>query len=285
LLEILNAFADNAFRGYKYMMKHFKVLSIGTSFLVLAIMFLGCASPANSPFAPTSAPIITPAPAVQLQWLGQSAFLINSSKATKILIDPPNAGTGYAIVPIDGVDAVLVSHEHGDHSNVGLATGSPLILRGLSSTGWNTIDQMVKDIRLYSVSPANPVYHDNQQGAQRGRNTIFIIEVDGLRLAHLGDLGHVLTPEIVQAIGALDIVMIPVVGTFTIDAVAATQVVGQLNPRVVIPMHYKTPKMQTGAGVEPFLEGKRVERPNSTTIRLSRPTLPAETTVVVLNYE
>jgi len=237
---------------------------------------------------PSPTPTITLTPTTQLQWLGHSAFLVTSSQGTKILIDPPNAGTGYAIAPVAGADAVLVTHEHSDHNNVGLAMGSPLILRGLTSTGWNAIDQRVKDIRIYSISPVNPVYHDSQQGAQRGRNTIFVLEVDGLRLAHLGDLGHVLTPEIVQAIGALDVALIPVGGSYTIDAAAATQVVGQLNPRVVIPMHYKTPKMQAnwpGVGVEPFLEGKRVERPNSTVIRLSRPNLPAQTTVVVLNYE
>ena len=86
----------------------------------------------------------------------------------------------------------------------------------------------------------------------------------------------------------MDVVLIPVAGAYTIDAAGATQVVGQLNPRVVIPMHYKTPKMRAdwpGVGVEPFLEGKRVERPNSTVIRLSMPTLPAQTTTVVLNYE
>lgn len=181
-----------------------------------------------------------------------------------------------------------MTHEHSDHNNVGLATGSPLILRGLSSNGWNTIDQRVKDIRISSVSPANPVYHDSQQGAQRGRNTIFIVEVDGLRLAHLGDLGHVLTPEIIRAMGAVDVVLIPVGGAYTIDASGASQVVGQLNARVVIPMHYKTPKLQSnwpGVGVEPFLEGKKVERLNSTVIRLSHLALPAQTTVVVLNYE
>ncbi len=236
----------------------------------------------------TPTPTTTSAPTAQLQWLGHSGFLLTSSQGTRILIDPPSAGTGYVIAPIAGVDAVLVSHEHSDHSNVGLATGSPLILRGLTSNGWNTIDQQVKDVRIYSVSPASPVYHDNQQGAQRGRNTIFILEVDGLRLAHFGDLGHVLTPEIIQAMGAVDAVLIPVGGYYTIDAIGATQVVGQLNPLVIIPMHYKTPRIRAdwpGTGVEPFLEGKWAERPNSSVIMLSQPTLPAQTTVVVLNYE
>jgi len=285
------------------MRKWFKVFYAGFSSLSLGVMLFGCTGPADiitpGPSAtPTPAvtpkpasspaPAITLAPTAQLQWLGHSGFLVTSSQGTKVLIDPPNAGTGYTIAPVASVDAVLATHEHSDHNNVSLATGSPLILRGLTSTGWNAIDQRVKDIRIYSISPVNPVYHDSQQGAQRGRNTIFVLEVDGLRLAHLGDLGHVLTPEIVQAVGALDVAFIPVGGSYTIDAAAATQVVSQLNPRLVIPMHYKTPKMQAnwpGAGVEPFLEGKKVKRPNSTVIGLSKPNLPAQTTVVVLNYE
>lgn len=260
-----------------------KLSSVNVSLLVLVLVLLGCTGPAATPATPPTA-----APTAQLQWLGQSGFLLTSSRGSKVLLDPPSAGTGYAIAPIAGVDAVLISHEHSDHNDVGMAAGNPLILRGLTSTGWNTIDQKVKDIRIYSVSPANPIYHDSQQGAQRGRNTIFVLEVDGLRLAHLGDLGHVLTPEIARATGALDVVLLPVGGSYTIDAAAATQVVGQLSPRAVIPMHYKTAKMRAdwpGVGVEPFLEGKRVERVNSAVIRLSPPTLPAQTTVMVLNYE
>ncbi|HJW88633.1 MAG TPA: MBL fold metallo-hydrolase, partial [Dehalococcoidia bacterium] len=153
-------------------------------------------------------------------------------------------------------------------------------------TGWNDIDQRVKEIRIYSISPAIPIYHDSTQGSARGRNTIFVLEVDGLRLAQLGDLGHVLTPAMAQAVGALDAVMVPVGGNFTIDAAAATQVLGQLNPKVVIPMHYKTDVRPAwpGEAVDPFLVGKTVQRPNSTTISLSKATLPTQSTVVVLNY-
>ncbi len=267
------------------------ILSTVLSMFVSATLFTACTASETTTTPPTTTtptPTTTTAPTAQLQWLGHAGFLLTSSQGTRILIDPPSAGTGYAIAPIAGVDAVLITHEHSDHSNVGLATGSPLILRGLTTSGWNTIDQEVKDVRIYSVSPFNPVYHDNQQGAQRGRNTIFVLEVDGLRLAHLGDQGHVLTPEIIQAMGVVDVVLIPVGGHYTIDATGATQVVGQLNPLVVIPMHYKTPTMRAdwpGTGVDSFLEGKTVERPNSTVIRLSRPNLPAQTTVVVLNYE
>ena len=288
--------------------------------LILVPALPGCAAPSPAPVPPASTPTaVTPAPSTtappvpaatsaplpaattrlatpattaapvtRIQWLGQSAFLLTSSRGTRVLIDPFNASTGYPVTPLDGVDAVLVTHEHGDHNNVKLATGDPAVIRGLTATGWNTVDQAVKDLRVFSPSPAIPVYHDNQQGAQRGRNTIFVIEVDGLRLAHLGDLGHVLDAAAVKALGKLDVVIVPVGGVYTLDAPGATQVISQLEPRIVVPMHYKTPRMQAswpGSGVEPFLAGKRVERPAGSVLSLSVGALPSSTTVVVLNYE
>jgi len=258
--------------------------------LFLIIMFSSCSgSPALTLTTPITSPVAAPAPTVQIQWLGQSCFLITSSQGTRILTDPPVASTGYVIAPMDGIDAVTVSHEHTDHNNVGLASGNPLILRGLTSSGWNTVDQRIKDVHIYSISPAYPIFHDNVQGAQRGRNSIFILEMDGLRIAHLGDLGHILTTESIQALGKLDAVLVPVGGTYTIDAAVATQVVNLLNPGIAIPMHYKTSKVPAtwpGTGVEPFLDGKKlVERPNSSIIKLSQTTLPSQTTVVVLNLE
>lgn len=238
--------------------------------------------------------IITPAPAptsptLQLQWFGHSTFLITSSTGTKILIDPVNNTTGYRITPITGVDAVTISHEHGDHTNLNFAPNATTVLRGLAPGGWNPVNQTVKDVKIFSIgSSALPQYHDNVSGAQRGRNSIFVYQVDGLRIAHLGDLGHSLSPDAVQAIGQVDVVMIPVGGAYTIDAAAATAVVDQLKPKIVVPMHYKTPVMSAnwpGASADAFLAGKNVQRPNSTTLSISKTTLPAQTTVIVPNYQ
>ena len=242
--------------------------------------------------ATTPTPTPAPAPTPQLQWLGQSTFVLTSANGTKILIDPVGTSVGFTVSTQYGVDAVTVSHEHGDHNNVGMAAGSPTILRGLIGTGanqtWNTVNQTVKDIRISSISPAVPIYHDNVSGAQRGRNSVFIFEVDGLRIVHLGDLGHTLSPEAIRAIGTADVLLIPVGGFFTIDAAAATAVVGQLNPKIVVPMHYKTarhsPTFQP-VGVDAFLVGKNVVRVQSTVIKLSRSTLPAQTTVMLPFYE
>lgn len=241
--------------------------------------------------SPTPTPP-APAPTPQLQWLGQSTFVLTSANGTKILIDPVGAGVGFTITQFFGMDAVTVSHEHGDHNNVGMAAGSPLILRGLTGTGanqtWATVNQTVKGIRIYSISPAVPIYHDNVSGAQRGRNAIFVYEVDGLRIVHLGDLGHTLNASAINAIGRVDVLMIPVGGFYTIDAAAATTVVGQLSPKIVIPMHYKTPRHSAtwpGVGVDAFLVGKIVTRVQSTVIKFSAATLPAQTTVMLPFYE
>ncbi|MBF8266169.1 MAG: metal-dependent hydrolase [Dehalococcoidia bacterium] len=239
-------------------------------------------STASLPAVPSPTSPISPPKELSLQWFGQATFILTSSQGTKVLIDPTSPSTGYSISPINGVDVITVGHEHGDHNNVSLATGTLLILRGLSASGWNDIYMTVKDISIRSVA----TYHDSEQGAKRGRNTVFIFQVDSLRVVHLSDLGHMLTPEQVQSIGAVDVLMIPVGGNFTIDASQATQVVQQLSPKIVIPMHYKTPISSSPiAPVNDFLTGKKVRRPNSNIFRVSRATLPTEAIVVVLNYQ
>jgi len=251
------------------------------------------AKPVEAP-SPTSAPAVatsaaTPtvaarAGATTIRWLGHAAFLLTSSAGTRILVDPFDANVGYALPRLDGVDAVVIGHEHADHNNVGMATGQPTIIRGLDRGDWAQVDRQVKDVRVRSVA----TYHDAEEGKQRGKNSAFVFEVDRLRLVHLSDLGHRLSPEQVQQLAPVDVLMIPVGGTYTIDAAGATQVVEQLAPRLVLPMHYRTPATKSSlpiAGVEPFLEGKRVERPEATTLTVDRASLPATTTVVVLKYE
>lgn len=222
--------------------------------------------------------------AVTIQWLGHAAFVLTSSAGTRILIDPLNESVGYAVPKLDGVDVVTVGHEHGDHNNVGMATGQPLVIRGLERGDWAKVDRQVKDVRVRGVA----TYHDGQEGSQRGKNTAFLFEVDGLRIAHLSDLGHTLSPEQVQQLSPVDVLMVPVGGFYTIDAADATKVVEQLGPKVVLPMHYRTARSRSdwpGAGVEPFLEGKTFERREANTLVVDKATLPAATTVVVLSYE
>jgi L-ascorbate metabolism protein UlaG (beta-lactamase superfamily) len=204
----------------------------------------------------------------RLTWFGQSCFLLESAAGTRVVMDPiPAAGLGYTPPKDLKADLVTVSHEHGDHNNVALVGGNPTVLRGLTADkkDWVKIEQKVKDVSVRSVG----VYHDDQSGKQRGLNAVFIFEVGGLRVAHLGDLGHLLTEQQLATIGPVDVVLIPVGGFFTIDGRQAAQVVEQLHPSlIVIPMHYKTDVLTIKelASVDAFLEGHpeaRREKGNS----------------------
>ena len=226
------------------------------------------------PVAP-EAPPVTPengaSGGVVLRWWGQSTFELSSPRGADILIDPYSDGIGYR-VPELSVAFITVSHEHLDHNNTGLA-GDATILRGLTGSGWAQIDERpTVDVRIRSLAS----WHDDAQGDDRGRNAIFVFETGGLRIVHLGDLGHALTPEQIAAIGPVDVLLVPVGGFFTIDAKGAQEVVVQLAPRVVIPMHYKTQDVTINQlrPVQPFLAGQKFEEKGTPTVTLSAAELP-----------
>lgn len=219
----------------------------------------------------------TEAHALTIQWLGHAAFLITTSDGTRILTDPYEAGAfggaiGYKRITARA-DVVTVSHEHRDHNATQGLEGSPQIVRG---TGVKTI----KGITFKGIAS----FHDKSQGRERGNNTIFSFTVDGIRIAHFGDLGHVLTPSQIDEIGQVNVLLIPVGGFFTIDADEASMVVAQLRPAIVIPMHFKTEAVNLPiASVEGFLKGKeRVRRLDTSEIELSKDRLPSATEIVVL---
>jgi L-ascorbate metabolism protein UlaG (beta-lactamase superfamily) len=223
-----------------------------------------------------------PQPPVTFTWYGQSMFTVKVTNGPNMLLDPVAANMGYKVTPMDGIDVVTVTHEHSDHNNVALATGSPTILRGLLNNDWAKVDQVVKGVRIRTVG----AYHDDTQGSARGKDAIFVYEANGMRIVHLGDLGHQLTPEQVTAIGPVDILMIPVGGGPTIDAAGATKVVDAHKPRAVIPIHYKTPVLSINlAPVDAFLAGKTVRLVSGNQFTLSNTTLPISTTVILPGYE
>ena len=192
-------------------------------------------------------------PTLKLTWYGQSAFRLDTPGGTVAIMDPVPDALGYSM-PKAKADLVTVSHEHFDHIAVDKATGGPKVLRGLKpGGGWHAIDETVADIRVTSVG----TFHDDKQGKERGLNSVFVLETAGMRVAHLGDLGHLLTDDQLKAIGPVDVVLVPVGGHFTIDASEALAVVEQLKPRrIVIPMHFKTSRMTMKvpiATVAPFL--------------------------------
>lgn len=217
---------------------------------------------------------------MEIRYYGHAMFGLTAD-GTTIVIDPFNDDVGYPRPDVEP-DAVVTSHEHSDHGSVDLIRGRPKVLRGLAQEGrtWAALDAHVGPMRVFGV----PTYHDAMQGRARGKNAVAVLEAEGLRVAHLGDLGHVLTPEQVRAIGAVDVLMIPVGGHFTIGPAEADRVIAQLKPRVVIPMHFKTevnPGWPIGT-LEDFLKDKEAVKRVGTTITVTRAALPTEQEIWVL---
>ena len=211
---------------------------------------------------------------MKVKWLGHACFLITSKDGTRVITDPYAVGGGINYSPIaESADVVVVSHGHGDHSNVSTVQGKPEVVE-------NSGTKTAKNIQFKGIA----TYHDASQGQQRGPNTVFCFTIDDMKLCHLGDLGHVLSPEQVTEIGAVDILFVPVGGFFTIDAPVASQVCDQLKPKLVIPMHFKTPKCAYPiADVEDFLKGKRnVSRVGGSEVDLEQDKLPTATEIILL---
>jgi L-ascorbate metabolism protein UlaG (beta-lactamase superfamily) len=211
---------------------------------------------------------------MKIKWLGHACFLITSGDGLRVITDPYAVGGGINYSPIrETADVVVVSHDHGDHNNVATVQGKPEVVKG---TGTKT----AKGIQFKGVATS----HDASQGTQRGSNTVFCFTIDDLKLCHLGDLGHVLSPAQVTEIGGVDILFVPVGGFFTIDATVASHVCDQLKPKVVIPMHFKTPKCGYAiAGVEDFLKGKKgVRKVVGNEVQFERQNLPTAMEIVLL---
>jgi len=209
---------------------------------------------------------------MKIKWLGHASFMIISESGTKIITDPyvTTENLNYGEIK-ESADIVTVSHEHGDHNNVSAVRGNPEVVKGTAK---------VKGIEFKGI----PTYHDNTEGKQRGKNTIFCFEVDGIRVCHLGDLGHPLNDKQIAELGSVDILLIPVGGFYTIDAKVAGQVCDKLKPKVIIPMHFKNDRCAFPlAGVDEFLQGKEgVSRLDTSEVEFKQGELPTTTKTIVL---
>ena len=216
---------------------------------------------------------------MKIKWYGHAAFGLTTKSGVKVIIDPYESGAfggTIAYAPItDHADIVLLSHDHGDHNHTSDIKGPFAEVRAEGSCD-------LKGVRISAL----PVFHDASQGKERGKNLIFVIEVDGLRVVHAGDLGHLLDQNILSRIGRTDVLMLPVGGTYTVNATEATQVMNAIKPSVTLPMHYKSEK--TGlplAPVEDFTKGKkRVRKVDGSEIEVTLDTLPKEPEIVVLRF-
>jgi len=209
---------------------------------------------------------------MKIKWLGHASFMITSETGTKIITDPyvTTETLNYGEIK-ESADIVTVSHEHSDHNNVSAVKGNPEVVRGTAKA---------KGIEFRGI----PTYHDDAEGQQRGKNTIFCFEVDGIRVCHLGDLGHQLSAQQVAELGRIDILLIPVGGFYTIDAKVAGQLCDRLKPKVIVPMHYKTDRYSGPiSNADEFLKGKEgVSRLDASEIEFKQAELPATTQIIVL---
>jgi len=162
-----------------------------------------------------------------LKWHGHACFYLELDKL-KFVLDPYGGDLGYPNLNITA-DIVTISHNHFDHNNHQVVKGNPRVITGPDKV-------IVNGVTCYGI----PTYHDLTQGSQRGNNIIFVFEGEGLKIAHCGDLGHPLPIDVVEKLKGLDILLIPVGGVYTIGPETASQVVKAVQPKIAIPMHYKT---------------------------------------------
>lgn len=197
---------------------------------------------------------------MKITWLGQSSFLIEDKRGVKLITDPFDPTIGYDVYS-GSADVVLISHHHFDHDYTKMIKGNPDILDKVGNF-------QLKDIPISGFAS----YHDEVKGAKRGLNTIYVFEMDGLRLCHLGDIGYVPSPDEIEKLGKIDVLFIPVGGNFTINGKQAAEIAKLINSHIVIPMHYKTPKLTLPlASVEEFISCmKNAEKVNNSVLTIDK---------------
>ena len=252
-----------------------------------------------------------PGEPVAVRWWGQAMVSLETFNGLDVVCDPYGLKIGYDD-PQLAADLVLITHNHFDHNNPEIVRGEPIVARGLDDSDQYVGMQQVLDrfpteskprwisgklriahsphaIRVTSIAS----WHDNAQGAERGANAMLLVEVDGVRIVHCGDIGQLqFTDEQLRAMGKVDVLLLPVGGTYTVDGPQAAALVAQVNPRFVVPLHYKTSALKLDlAGVEPFLAAVEssceIVRPVGNTLAVSaaREVLAAaKPRVVVLDY-
>ena len=212
---------------------------------------------------------------MEIVWYGHACFRLRGKDIT-IITDPYGEGYGYS-PPRIRADIVTISHENRDHNYAEAIQGDPKVIRGPG-------EYEIGGVFITGIV----TYHDAEEGGKRGKNTVYLFDWEDLAICHLGDLGHIPTQTDMERLGDIDILLIPVGGVYTIDAAQASEVISLLEPKIVIPMHYRA-KALTGSELAPisrFLKemGLREAAPQPS-LRVVSGTLPAETQVIVLQHK
>lgn len=203
-----------------------------------------------------------------ITWLGHSCFKIqdkNGSDAVTLITDPFDNSYGLRVPKIEA-DIVTISHEHKDHNNRDAIKGKPFII---DTAG----EYEIKNVSIEGVE----AYHDEKKGNERGKSIAYRIEMDDVVIVHLGDLCHELNPHQMERLAGADILMIPVGGGYTLDAKKAVSVVNQIEPRMIIPMHYKLPGLKIDLDpVEKFIKELGIKPHEEEKLKISKKDLPQE---------
>lgn len=211
---------------------------------------------------------------MQISYLGHSSFRLKT-KSAQVITDPFSAEIGFKMPKVEA-DIVTISHGHFDHNCLDSVKGEPFVMSGAG-------EYEIKEVSVLGTTS----FHDLKKGEERGENTIYTISAEELTVCHLGDLGHVLTSKKVEEIGEVDVLLIPVGGEFTIGPKRAVEVVRQLEPKLVVPMHYKTKrhdpkKFAKILPVDDFLKQIGVEYREEEKLVLTKASIEGEMEVIVL---
>lgn len=205
---------------------------------------------------------------MMITWLGHACFKIQDKigpDGVTVVTDPFDKKIGLK-PPACEADIVTVSHDHYDHNNVSALRGNPFVIDGAG-------EYDVKGVAVYGVES----FHDEEGGKARGGNVIFRIDMDNISVSHLGDLGHALDNKQLELLSGTDILLIPVGGKYTIDAQKAVEAVSQIEPRLVIPMHYKVPGLNLDIETaEKFIKELGIKPREEDKLKISKKDLPSE---------
>ncbi|NRT75479.1 MBL fold metallo-hydrolase [Clostridium beijerinckii] len=214
---------------------------------------------------------------MQIKWFGQSCFMITSQSGIKVLTDPYKKMLGYKLPEMEA-DIVSTSHNHSDHNNINIVKSSFIHINESGNFLEHGIE--IKGVQTF---------HDKTSGSKRGKNTIYNFKIDDINICHCGDLGHLLNSEQIEKIGNVDILLLPVGGLATLNAVDAVQVMKQLDPTIVIPMHYRTKALgivgYVFGKVDKFISASELQVKEYEELELNKANIKGYSGIVVLKYD